>query len=70
MFECDTLNTFLLKSRTRQIWLLWPHLFRILLEVVANIIKAREKNKGKYKGKKKVKLPLFHRKYFHIFKRI
>ena len=36
------------------------HLFRILLEVVANIIKAREKNKGKYKGKKNVKLPLFH----------
>lgn len=44
------------------------HLFRILLEVVANIIKAREKNKGKYKGKKNVKLPLFHWKYVHIFK--
>lgn len=46
------------------------HLFRILLEVVANIIKAREKIKANIRGKKNVKLPLFHRKYVHIFKKM
>lgn len=44
LFKYETSNTFLLRSGTRQWCCLWPHLFKIVLETVASINKARDKN--------------------------
>ena len=55
----EKLKAFPLKTGTRQGCSLSPHLFNIVLEVLANAIRKEEKIKGIQIGKEEVKFSLF-----------
>ena len=55
----EKLKEFLLRSGTRQGFLLLPLLFNVFLEVLATAIREEKEIKGIQIGKEEVKLPLF-----------
>ena len=59
IFNSEKLKAFLLRSATRQGYLLLPLLFNIVLEVLAMAIREENKIKGIQIGKEEAKLSLF-----------
>ena len=57
----EKLDAFLLRSETRQECWLSPHLFNIILKVLANAITQEKEVKGTLFGKEKIKLIFDHR---------
>ena len=55
----EKLETFLLRSETRQGYSLSPLLFNMVLEVLANAMRQENKMKGIQIGKEEIKLSLF-----------
>jgi hypothetical protein len=55
----EKLEEITLKSGTRQVCLLSPYLFNIVLEVLARAIRQQKEIKGIYIGKEEVKIITF-----------